>query len=77
MVDGASLVLLLNHLANEFYELSRLCWAVVCCRMSPSQKAEVRQEKMGAVGRGGEVEIFCTERAIKWMVTGGGDGDMI
>lgn len=40
VVDGASLVLLLDHLADEFYELSRVCWAVVCCRMSPSQKAE-------------------------------------
>lgn len=52
VVDGTSLVLLLDHLADEFYDLCRVCWAVVCCRMSPSQKAEVRQKTLVFMGLG-------------------------
>ncbi|KAK4301015.1 hypothetical protein Pmani_026817 [Petrolisthes manimaculis] len=41
VVDGSSLVLLLDHnIKDDFYRLCTRCWAVVCCRMSPSQKAE-------------------------------------
>ncbi|XP_071540028.1 phospholipid-transporting ATPase IF-like isoform X2 [Panulirus ornatus] len=40
VVDGVSLELLLTHLRKDFYRLCRRCWAVVCCRMTPGQKAE-------------------------------------
>nr|XP_045609485.1 phospholipid-transporting ATPase IF-like isoform X2 [Procambarus clarkii] len=40
VVDGVSLLWLLDHLRDDFYTLCRRCWAVVCCRMSPRQKAE-------------------------------------
>ncbi|XP_037780538.1 probable phospholipid-transporting ATPase IF isoform X1 [Penaeus monodon] len=41
VVDGQSLVLLLEHFEEEFYAVGRRCWSVVCCRMSPKQKAEI------------------------------------
>lgn len=41
VVDGASLQLLLDLLKDEFYAVCQRCIAVVCCRMSPKQKAEV------------------------------------
>ncbi|KAG0711153.1 putative phospholipid-transporting ATPase IF [Chionoecetes opilio] len=41
VVDGASLVILLECLAEWFYEVCRGCEAVVCCRLSPRQKAEI------------------------------------
>lgn len=41
VVDGASLQMLLDHLKDQFYGVCRRCIAVVCCRMSPKQKAEV------------------------------------
>nr|XP_053653910.1 phospholipid-transporting ATPase IF-like isoform X2 [Cherax quadricarinatus] len=40
VVDGASLQLLYGNLKEEFYQVCRRCTAVVCCRMSPRQKAE-------------------------------------
>ncbi|XP_068247329.1 LOW QUALITY PROTEIN: phospholipid-transporting ATPase IF-like [Palaemon carinicauda] len=40
VVDGASLQILLEHLQEKFYEVCSRCTAVVCCRMSPKQKAE-------------------------------------
>ncbi|XP_071540026.1 phospholipid-transporting ATPase IF-like [Panulirus ornatus] len=40
VVDGTSLQMLLDHHRKEFYRLCRRCTAVVCCRMSPRQKAE-------------------------------------
>ncbi|KAK8388975.1 hypothetical protein O3P69_020739 [Scylla paramamosain] len=40
VVDGTSLLILLRVMAKDFYELCRVCQAVVCCRMSPHQKAE-------------------------------------
>ncbi|XP_045609481.2 LOW QUALITY PROTEIN: phospholipid-transporting ATPase IF [Procambarus clarkii] len=40
VVDGASLQLLFDNLKEEFYSICRRCTAVVCCRMSPRQKAE-------------------------------------
>lgn len=41
VVDGASLQILLDNMKDQFYHLCRKCTAVVCCRMSPKQKAEV------------------------------------
>lgn len=41
VVDGASLQMLLEFHKDEFYAVCRRCIAVVCCRMSPKQKAEV------------------------------------
>lgn len=40
VVDGASLQILLDNLKEDFYRVCRRCAAVVCCRMSPRQKAE-------------------------------------
>ncbi|XP_064088196.1 phospholipid-transporting ATPase IF-like [Macrobrachium nipponense] len=37
---GASLLILLDNLKEDFYKVCRRCTAVVCCRMSPRQKAE-------------------------------------
>lgn len=40
VVDGASLQLLFDHFKDDFYSVCRRCIAVICCRMSPKQKAE-------------------------------------
>ncbi|XP_063587214.1 phospholipid-transporting ATPase IF-like isoform X2 [Penaeus indicus] len=40
VVDGSSLQVLLDHHRRRFYDVCRRCTAVVCCRMSPRQKAE-------------------------------------
>jgi len=41
VVDGNSLAVLLAELSEEFYNSSKNAPAVVCCRCSPTQKAEV------------------------------------
>ena len=41
VVDGNSLQYLLDHYRKEFYEASKNAPSVVCCRCSPTQKAEV------------------------------------
>eukprot|EP00123_Amoebidium_parasiticum_P014404 comp22485_c0_seq1/m.33915 comp22485_c0_seq1/g.33915 ORF comp22485_c0_seq1/g.33915 comp22485_c0_seq1/m.33915 type:complete len:1183 (-) comp22485_c0_seq1:540-4088(-) len=42
VIDGASLAFCLeDDLRGEFLEISLVCKAVVCCRVSPAQKAEV------------------------------------
>ncbi|KAB7494661.1 putative phospholipid-transporting ATPase IF [Armadillidium nasatum] len=43
VVDGASLMILMENFKKEFYRLCKKCSAVVCCRMSPRQKAEIVQ----------------------------------
>ncbi|CAL4123283.1 unnamed protein product [Meganyctiphanes norvegica] len=43
VVDGTTLILVLEHLAKEFYHIASKCHAVTCCRMSPKQKAQVVQ----------------------------------
>lgn len=40
VVDGSSLQILLDNLKDDFYSVCSRCIAVVCCRMSPKQKAE-------------------------------------
>ncbi|XP_042878521.1 phospholipid-transporting ATPase IF-like [Penaeus japonicus] len=40
VVDGSSLQVLLDHHRHRLYDVCRRCTAVVCCRMSPRQKAE-------------------------------------
>ncbi|MPC48007.1 putative phospholipid-transporting ATPase IF [Portunus trituberculatus] len=40
VVDGSSLQVLLDNLKDDFYSVCSRCIAVVCCRMSPKQKAE-------------------------------------
>ena len=42
VVDGSSLQVLLDNLKDNFYSVCSRCVAVVCCRMTPKQKAEVR-----------------------------------
>ena len=53
MVDGKSLgFTLLPYLRQEFLQLCTSCRAVVCCRVSPSQKAdmvELVREHTGAI----------------------------
>ncbi|XP_022245429.1 probable phospholipid-transporting ATPase IF isoform X1 [Limulus polyphemus] len=41
VVDGHSLAFALHHHRDIFYEICRQCTAVLCCRMSPIQKAEI------------------------------------
>ena len=41
VIDGQSLALAMKHSEMILAEVSSLCRAVVCCRMSPIQKAEV------------------------------------
>lgn len=43
MVDGPSLAFAFNdeHCANAFFQLSLLAASVICCRVSPKQKADV------------------------------------
>jgi magnesium-transporting ATPase (P-type) len=57
VIDGAALALALTP-AHEgaFLELCRACGAVVCCRVSPMQKAQV-----GAVGGA------CAASAARWL----------
>ncbi|XP_076046223.1 phospholipid-transporting ATPase IF-like isoform X2 [Oratosquilla oratoria] len=43
VVDGLSLALLLENDKNALHEVALRCTAVVCCRMSPKQKAETVQ----------------------------------
>jgi len=43
IIDGQTLANIFDlSLENEFREISMKCDAVLCCRMSPSQKAQVR-----------------------------------
>ena len=42
IVDGRSLKYALSHsVQSEFVELCKLCKAVICCRVTPMQKADV------------------------------------
>lgn len=43
IVDGRTLFLAMKHLKHQFRKVCMQCSAVVCCRMSPIQKAEVRR----------------------------------
>jgi magnesium-transporting ATPase (P-type) len=42
VVDGQSLAVALKHHRDMFGDIAKRCEAVVCCRMSPIQKAEVK-----------------------------------
>ncbi len=42
IVDGKSLAEVLIYHKQAFIQACLLCHAVLCCRMSPSQKAQVR-----------------------------------
>lgn len=41
VIDGASITSALEHLRDLFFEVSCIAPAVVCCRVSPTQKAEL------------------------------------
>lgn len=41
LVDGASLQILLDHYLTEFLDIAQAAPAVICCRCSPLQKAQV------------------------------------
>ncbi|XP_076350906.1 phospholipid-transporting ATPase IF-like isoform X2 [Tachypleus tridentatus] len=41
VVDGHILAHILHEYCDSFYEVCRNCTAVLCCRMSPMQKAEI------------------------------------
>lgn len=42
VVDGQCLAVALKYNRDLLSEVAKQCEAVVCCRMSPIQKAEVR-----------------------------------
>lgn len=45
VIDGQSLKFALTHeLRREFLQLCISCKSVICCRVSPMQKAEVKQQ---------------------------------
>lgn len=41
IIDGISLQVMLDHYAKEFIKISDRLSVVVCCRCSPTQKAEI------------------------------------
>lgn len=41
VVDGKTLVDIFNFYSEAFLEICMQCEAVLCCRMSPAQKADV------------------------------------
>ncbi|XP_075222064.1 phospholipid-transporting ATPase IF-like [Lycorma delicatula] len=41
VVDGSTLSIILSHNPEPFIELAMSCSAVICCRLSPKQKAQV------------------------------------
>lgn len=44
VIEGGALAILLNpSLQETFLEMCKTCKAVVCCRVSPIQKAQVKQ----------------------------------
>jgi len=51
VIDGLSLALAMKYSKELLSEVSSLCRAVVCCRMSPIQKAEVVKLVKGFAGK--------------------------
>ncbi|XP_046454878.1 phospholipid-transporting ATPase IF-like [Daphnia pulex] len=51
VVDGQSLAVALKHHRGMFGDIAKRCEAVVCCRMSPIQKAEVVKLVKGFPGK--------------------------
>ena len=41
VVDGKTLVDIMDYFSEKFLEICLQCEAVLCCRMSPGQKADV------------------------------------
>lgn len=41
VASGSALFLIFEHLLQSFYELSQRCNSVICCRVSPLQKASI------------------------------------
>jgi len=43
VVESAALVTIFSEFqaTNKFIKLSKMCESVVCCRVNPSQKAEI------------------------------------
>jgi magnesium-transporting ATPase (P-type) len=41
VVDGKTLVDVMDYYSEPFLDICLLCEAVLCCRMSPGQKADV------------------------------------
>lgn len=41
VIDGKTLVEVLQFFSKEFLDICLECSAVLCCRMSPAQKADV------------------------------------
>lgn len=51
LIDGPSLTVCLEHLGNLFFELACQAPAVICCRCSPTQKAEVVELIKSSTGK--------------------------
>lgn len=72
LIDGASLALALVHAESTFMELALDAPAVICCRCSPLQKAQIvtlaRQysggKRCAAIGDGGANVICCISRVF-------------
>ena len=46
VIDGKTLNIILRYLRDDFLDVCCKCSAVLCCRMSPIQKADVSTLKM-------------------------------
>ncbi|KAL1916153.1 uncharacterized protein VTP21DRAFT_6157 [Calcarisporiella thermophila] len=60
VIDGESIQLYLDHLREEFIEIAVMLTVVVCCRCSPTQKADITRlikqytgKRVCAIGDGG------------------------
>ncbi|KAK7079307.1 putative phospholipid-transporting ATPase IF [Halocaridina rubra] len=78
VVDGASLQILMDNMKEDFLSVCLRCTAVVCCRMSPRQKAEtvrlVKKSKANpvcaAIGDGANDVSMIQEAQIGFGIMG-------
>ncbi|KAI9317915.1 hypothetical protein BX666DRAFT_2018742 [Dichotomocladium elegans] len=66
VIDGESLQLFLDHFQDEFIEIATLLPAVVACRCSPTQKAEITR-----------IIKYHTKKRVLCIGDGGNDVSMI
>lgn len=50
VIDGWALEIALKHHRKDFVELAILSRTAICCRVTPSQKAQVLHPTLGAIG---------------------------
>lgn len=49
VIDGWALEIALKHHRKDFVELAILSRTAICCRVTPSQKAQVPHPTLGAI----------------------------